>query len=277
VRPAAIQAQSPLPALTGAGSFDISGRQAIQIATALTFVERYLDQGGTARCTGANADQDRLPRRMRPAREYGLVYFSQTYGSGGAITLEWDSLDRVREGASIELSPDGSSVSRLDFWCTDEAVGQPAADFWIAGPRWVRNVATAAAFVDAFNRGVESAALALIDDSIAGMTDCDYRAGVVRSYKGKQGITNWLRERQADHDQIAIGTLYNHGGSSNVIGANWAHRSSDTLRSMGFGGGINPGTGAKLQYSADGSRLMTLMFSPEPGQYMSDTICCPHA
>jgi hypothetical protein len=275
-QPATIQAPSPLPA-PGPRSFDISGRQAHQIATAVSFVESYLDQGGAARCTGANVDQDGMPRRIQPARDYGLVYFSRAYGSGGVITLEWDSVDRAREGARIELSPDGSSVSRVDFWCTDEVVGEPATDFWIADPRWVRNIATAVAFVDAFNRGLESDALALIDDRIGGMTDCDYRAGVVRTYKGKQGITDWLRERQADHDQIAIGTLYNHGGSSNVIGASWAHRSSDTLRSIGFGGGIKPGTVAKLQYSVEGTRLMTVMFSPAPGQYQSDTICRPTA
>jgi hypothetical protein len=202
-----------------------------------------------------------------------LVHLSRAYGRGDTVTVEWQDGSGIREGASVELSRDGSSVNQFDLWCTEEPIGPSAADFWIAGSHLVRNVATAAALVNSFNLGLEAETLALIDDRIASIADCDYRAGVVRVYDGKQGVAAWLRERLADHDQITIGTVYNHGGGSNVLGVDWGHRSSDTLRSLGLAAGINPGTGAKLQYSIEGTRLMTFMLSPYPGQYRSDTIC----
>jgi hypothetical protein len=202
-----------------------------------------------------------------------LVYLSRAYGRGDTVTVEWYNASGIREGASVELSRDGSSVNQLDLWCTDEPIGPAAADFWIAGSNLLRNVATAAAFVNSFNLGLEAETLALIDDRIGSIADCDYRAGVVRVYNGKQGVAAWLRERLADHDQITIGTVSNHGGHWNTVGVDWGHRSSDTLRSLGLSAGINPGTVAKLQYSIEGTRLMTLMLSPYPGQYNSDTIC----
>jgi hypothetical protein len=202
-----------------------------------------------------------------------LVYLSRAYGRGDTVTVEWQNESGIREGASLELSRDGSSVKQFDLWCTAEPIGPSAADFWIAGSHLVRNVATAAAFVDSFNLGLEAETLALIDDRISSVADCDYRMGKVRVYEGKQGVAAWLRERLADHDQITIGTVYNHGGNYNTVGVDWGHRSSDTLRSLGLAAGINPGTGAKLQYSIEGTRLTTFFLSPYPGQYGSDTLC----
>lgn len=215
-----IQSPSQPPAWAEPRSFDVDSRQAHQVAMAVSLIDSYFDQGGSARCP--ESGQGELPRRIRPARDYyGLLYFSRAYGRGDTATVEWYSGSRIREGARVELGADADHVNRFELWCTDEPVGPSAADFWIADPRWVRNVATAVAFVDSLNRGHEAEALALIDDRIAGMSDCDYRVGVAREYKGKQGVASWLQERVADHDQVAIGTVWNHSGSSNVVGVNW--------------------------------------------------------
>jgi hypothetical protein len=127
-------------------------------------------------------------------------------------------------------------------------------------------VALVEQFIEAFNRGDRSAALALmIDDPI--VSDCDYAHVTVVEARGRDQVSAWIDGRIADHDRFTVERIENGNtdASSAAIGVVFARRSSDNLRALGFADGVWPQSGAKVQFTGSGTGLRITVFANGPG------------
>lgn len=76
----------------------------------------------------------------------------------------------------------------------------------------------------------------------------------------------WLRDRFADRDKLVINRVFNENPEqASVAGAEFSSRSSDTLRALGFQGGIQPKGVAKVVFPSP-ERISVFMNG-------DDTIC----
>jgi hypothetical protein len=107
-------------------------------------------------------------------------------------------------------------------------------------------LATLTGFLDAYNKGGSTEALALASDNVSG-NDCDYKTSEMIQFSGKAEMKTWLEARIADHDRLTVSEVYNLSGSPNVVGVVWARRSSDYLSAHGFPDGVVPKGAAKIQ------------------------------
>ena len=166
------------------------------------------------------------------------------------------------------LTADGDRLVELKFAVTSAQcrsdrvldVPSPGAPAFRLGAIWARQVATIMNFVGAYNARNLNAALALLDDDLPSVSDCNYREGTGIRHNGKSGAAVWLQERFDDHDGITLGTVWKSGGSA-PMEVGWAKRTSDTLRSLGFADGIRPVLATKVQFSSEGRRLGTFFLS----------------
>lgn len=128
-----------------------------------------------------------------------------------------------------------------------------------------RATAVVVAFLDAYNAGDLSSALALLTEDVL-VSDCDYGKRATVTAYGKQGASAWLNSRIADHDRFVLAELY--FGEPNAEGAfavavSYERRTSDTLRSLGFPDGIRPRLATKTVVTESGDRLR--VFNNGPG------------
>lgn len=117
------------------------------------------------------------------------------------------------------------------------------------------------AFIHAYNAGDLDAAIDLLDDQV-GVSDCDYQRVRPIAFTGKAAVTDWLRQRMADHDQLTISEIEVGGGA---VGIGYARRTSDTLRKMGFPDGIRPQSGTKVLFTSDRKRIARFANGPVGG------------
>jgi hypothetical protein len=119
----------------------------------------------------------------------------------------------------------------------------------------------AIAFIRAYNAGDLSWALGLLDDDVQ-VSDCDYQRVRPIAFMGKTAVTDWLRQRMADHDQLTISAIDAGGGA---IGVGYSRRTSDTLRKLGFPDGIQPSAGTKVLFTSDRKHIGAFANGPVDG------------
>jgi hypothetical protein len=101
------------------------------------------------------------------------------------------------------------------------------------------------------------------------VSDCDYIHGTVVFFSGKPSVVQWLRARIADHDRLAVGSIFNENPVfTPVVGVEFANRSSDTLAHLGHPGGVVPFEIAKVVLTPDMTRIGGFALGPggaDPG------------
>lgn len=117
------------------------------------------------------------------------------------------------------------------------------------------------AFIRAYNAGDLAAAVALLDDR-ASASDCDFQRIRPIAFNGKTAVTDWLRQRMADHDQLTVRVIEVGGGA---IGVGYTRRTSDTLRKLGFPDGIQPKAGTKVLFTSDRKHIGAFANGPVGG------------
>lgn len=136
------------------------------------------------------------------------------------------------------------------------------------GPAQARMVATAVAFLDAYDAGDVSRALALLTDDVS-ISDCDYRGPTLVAATGRDAARRWLSDRAADHDRLVLESVRNENpdpaSGSHVVAVSYARRTSDTLRGLGFPTGITPRVATKVVFTATDDRLRAFANGPFGG------------
>ena len=136
------------------------------------------------------------------------------------------------------------------------------------GPEQARIVATLVAFLDAYNAGDVSRALALMTDDVS-ISDCDYRGPKLLNAVGHDAARQWLSNRAADHDRLILDGIRNENpdpaSGSHVVAVSYARRTSDTLRALGFPNGITPRSATKAVFTATDDRLRVFANGPFGG------------
>jgi ketosteroid isomerase-like protein len=131
-----------------------------------------------------------------------------------------------------------------------------------------RTVATLVAFLDAYDAGDVSRAVALLSDDVS-ISDCDNRGPKVLAPNGRDAARQWLSERAADHDQLVLESIRNENPDpttgSHVVAVSYTRRTSDTLRALGFPNGIEPQTATKAVFTATDDRLRAFANGPFGG------------
>jgi hypothetical protein len=137
-------------------------------------------------------------------------------------------------------------------------------------------VSTVERFVHAINAGDIIGAEALVAPDVEG-SDCDYSHRTVVVLDGRPNVIAWLRARVADHDHLAVGSIFNENAVfTRVVGIEFANRSSDTLARLGFPTGVTPATDAKVVLTPDLSQVAAFNLAPggaDPGTIAS--ACSP--
>ncbi len=142
--------------------------------------------------------------------------------------------------------------------------------------RQAEEVSVAVQFVSAFNRRHLHAGLALLTPTV-GVSDCDYRRVTATEARGRRQVATWLRQRFRDHDQLKVARIWNENPEqpSGVVGIDWARRTSNTLRSLGFPAGIKPQLSAKVVFTmTEPVRISSFANGPVGG---SPSACQPQA
>jgi hypothetical protein len=137
-------------------------------------------------------------------------------------------------------------------------------------------ISTVERFIDAINAGDINGAEALVAQDAEG-SDCDYIHRTVVVFIGKPSVMEWLIARIADHDRLAVGSIFNENEVfTPVVGVEFANHTSDTLAHLGYPGGIVPSLGAKVVLTQDMSQVRG--FNLGPGGAVPGTIasaCSP--
>jgi len=110
-------------------------------------------------------------------------------------------------------------------------------------------------FVRAYNRGDLKAALGYFttrpsDARLVRATDCDYLRRETDVFPFRRGVEQWLRRRFADHDRLTIANIRDESRAQPIgfVVVEYARRTSDTLRSLGYRLGIVPQGAQKLGF-----------------------------
>lgn len=146
--------------------------------------------------------------------------------------------------------------------------------------RQAHGISVVVRFLDAFNTGNFRLALSSFTNNARfardiGVSDCDYRHRKSVSYKGRQAVAAWLRQRIADRDRLTMfsirllstdpPTTYDRGAAVEYSG-----RTNNTLRALGFPHGIRPQLSTKISFTRVGPvRIMGF------GNAGNDAACVP--
>src|SRR5260221_4393671 len=143
------------------------------------------------------------------------------------------------------------------------------------GPEQARIVAAVVGFLEAYNAGDVSRALALMTDDVS-ISDCDYRGPKLLNAVGRDAARQWLSDRAADHDRLILDGIRNENpdpaSGSHVVAVSYARRTSDTLRALGFPNGITPRSATKAVFTATDDRLRVFATGPFGDQI---NLCTP--
>ena len=130
----------------------------------------------------------------------------------------------------------------------------------VLSARQAEGVRAIVEFVDAFNSRDLGRAIRQFtrDDEFVrfvGGSDCDYRREKAYRFSGKVELSAWLRERFADRDTLALGTI----GLLGERGARltYRRRASRALRELGYANGLSDGLGAKVGFTTRGPLRLT--------------------
>lgn len=156
-------------------------------------------------------------------------------------------------------------------WARGSDTAQP---YHLTG-RQAEEVATAIAFVDAFNARDLNGALRVLAAN-AGVSDCDYAHVRAVEAQGKQAIGNWLRKRFADRDHLVVAAVLDENPDQpvGVTGIEYSRRTSATLARLGFPHGITPTTDTKVVFArTEPVRIVSFANGPVGGPA---SLCEPH-
>ena len=130
-------------------------------------------------------------------------------------------------------------------------------------------------FLDAFNARQLQVALGVFQPS-ANVGDCDYRNVRAVNVHGRREIARWLRQRFADHDRLIASRIVNENPAQpeGVVLVEYARRTSDTLRALGFPNGIEPQGATKVVFTRAIPPRM-LVFGNGPGAGPPEPLCRP--
>jgi hypothetical protein len=84
-------------------------------------------------------------------------------------------------------------------------------------------------------------------------SDCDYRRKRTEVYALRAGFVRWLKRRFLEHDRLTIRRIFDQNPVQpvGVVGVEYARRTNDTLRKLGFRNGIVPQVGQKVPFLFD--------------------------
>ncbi len=154
---------------------------------------------------------------------------------------------RVPAAASITPTPWSSTVT-----------APPAATTFALNGEQAREVATVVQFVDAYNSGDVAGALALFADSPkVWFSACRYRTGETIDGTGKTAIKSWLAEAAAEHSRLVLGSIEDANPDRPIggVGMQLTRQTSDTIRKLGYPGGIIPASGTEIIFDRGGKIL----------------------
>lgn len=145
-----------------------------------------------------------------------------------------------------ETSPDSPSATEPVTTSERGGVTAGASTFDLTAQQ-AQEVRVVVQFIDAFNAQRFAEAMALFGPDPV-VSDCDYRRIKAVEFTGRREVANWLRERFADHDRLEISRVANQNPDQpvGVVAVEYARRTSDTLRALGFGAGIEPQLATKV-------------------------------
>jgi hypothetical protein len=175
-------------------------------------------------------------------------------------------------GVALLLLPAGSVSGTAG---RSERNLNPPTTFTLSA-RQADEVSVVVRFISAFKGRHLRAALALLTPNID-ISDCDYRRVVATEVRGRRQVAAWLRQRFRDRDQVKVARIWNENPEqpSGVVGVDWARRTSNTLRSLGFPAGIKPQLSAKVVFTAtEPARISRFANGPVGG---SPSACRPQA
>jgi hypothetical protein len=128
-------------------------------------------------------------------------------------------------------------------------------------------VATVVGFLRAYNSADLKGALGYFRTKPDPQTtllagDCDYRRHKTQVYLFRKGLVRWLKQRFADHDRLTLGSIRDENSQVpvGVVVVEYARRTSDTLRKLGFPHGIVPQIGEKLPFIFERGEARLLFF-----------------
>jgi hypothetical protein len=101
----------------------------------------------------------------------------------------------------------------------------------------------------------------------ASASDCDFKHVRGLRFEGRRAIARWLRQRFADRDQLTISRIYDKNPEQplGVVIIEYARRTSDTLRELGYPRGIVPQFASKVAIDGRAGRLKLIAFANGPG------------
>jgi hypothetical protein len=120
-------------------------------------------------------------------------------------------------------------------------------------------VAAVVGFIRSYNRGDLRASVGYFTtirrsgQSPITAADCDYRSKTTVVYALRTGLVRWLKGRFADHDRLTLRRIFDQNPSQavGVVGVEYARRTSDTLRKLGYRHGIVPQVAQKIVFEFD--------------------------
>jgi hypothetical protein len=117
-------------------------------------------------------------------------------------------------------------------------------------------------FIQSINAGDFNGAATLVAQD-AGVSDCDYIHRTVALFNGKPSVMQWLAARIAEHDQFAIGSIFNENDVfTPVVGVEFANRANDTLTRLGSPSRVVPAEVAKVVLTPDMTQIRGFLFGP---------------
>jgi hypothetical protein len=121
-------------------------------------------------------------------------------------------------------------------------------------------------FIAAFNGRRLERALDLLTPRVS-VSDCDYRDVRAVSFNGRHEAARWLRGRFADRDRLTPTNIFSENPAQpvGVVAVEYARRTSNTLRALGFSAGIVPKLASKIVFTAQPVRIRAFANAPVGG------------
>jgi hypothetical protein len=126
-------------------------------------------------------------------------------------------------------------------------------------------VSVVAQFIAAYNARQLRKALALFTPD-ANASDCDYKNARGLKFGGRQQVSRWLQQRFADRDHLVVSRIYDKNPQQplGVVVIEYARRTNNTLRALGFPNGIIPPLASKIGFSGTAARVQIQAFGNGP-------------
>jgi predicted lipid-binding transport protein (Tim44 family) len=173
------------------------------------------------------------------------------------MTITTPSAPSARPSSAGTSSP-GPAQSAI----ASTATPSPSSEAFRVNADEAAAISTVERFIQSINAGDVNGAATLVAQD-AGVSDCDYIHRTVALFNGKPSVMQWLAARIAEHDQFAIGSIFNENDVfTPVVGVEFANRSNDTLTRLGSPSGVVPAEVAKVVLTPDMTQIRGFLFGP---------------